>query len=75
MFSSCRAGSASANLQAGCFSLRLGSVHSVKGLVEEKADCKGPVHPGRHVLVHCRIVPQHGQEVDDDEAEAGEGDL
>ncbi|KAL8992640.1 MAG: hypothetical protein Q9188_007540, partial [Gyalolechia gomerana] len=52
--------------------VRLGAIDSVKGLVEEETNGKGPIYPRRHILVHCRVVPQHGQEVDYDEAEARE---
>lgn len=55
--------------------LRLCPVDGIKSLVEKKPDGERPVHPGRHVLIHCRVVPQHGQEIDYDEAEAGQRDL
>ena len=53
---------------------RLGAVYRVEGLVEEEAQSPGCVDPGWHVLVEGRVVPEEGEEVDDDEAEAGEGD-
>ncbi len=55
--------------------LRLGAVDRVEGLVQEKSDSKGPVDPRRHILVHGGVVPQHGQEVDNDKAEARQCDL
>ena len=51
------------------------TVHRVKGLVQEKPDGPGCVHPGGHILIEGRVVPQQGEEVDDDKAEAGQGDL
>lgn len=55
--------------------LRLGAIDGVEGLVQEKSDCKGPVDPWRHILVHRRVIPQHGQKVDNDEAKARQCDL
>lgn len=54
---------------------RLRAIHSVKCLVYEQADRPARVHPRRADLVERRSVPQHGDEVCDDETEAQESDL
>ena len=50
--------------------IRLGAIDRIERLVQEKANGKGPIDPCWHILVHCWVVPEHGQEVDDNEAEA-----
>ena len=54
---------------------RLSAVHCIECLIEEETNGKGVIHPGWHILVHGRIIPEHSQKVDYDEAEAGESDL
>lgn len=54
---------------------RLGAVDGVEGLVEEEANGPGGVDPARAVEVEGRVVVEEGQNIDDDEGEAGEGDL
>ena len=50
------------------------SIHGIKGLVEEQSNRPGEVHPRWAVGVQCRIIVEHGQKVDNDKAEAAEGD-
>jgi len=54
--------------------IRLGSVNCIKRLVQKEADRPAVVYPGRAVLIERGIIPEKGQEVGDDEHEAGEGD-
>lgn len=54
--------------------LRLGTVNSVKRLVEQQSDGPAVVHPAWTVLIQRGVVPQHGQEIDDDEHESRQGD-
>ncbi len=51
------------------------SIHGVKGLVEEETNRPRQIDPRRTVGVERRIVPKHRQNVDNDEAETGKGDL
>lgn len=53
---------------------RLRAIDGVKGLVEEEADGPGIVDPRRAVLVQGGVVPEEGEEVEDDEHEAAQGD-
>ena len=53
----------------------LTSIHSVECLVKEESNSPAGVHPSWTVLVQCRCVPEHGEEIDDNEAEAREGNL
>lgn len=55
--------------------VRLCTINCVKGLVQEKSNGPRGVHPGGHILIEGWVVPKQGQEVDNDEAEAGQGDL
>lgn len=50
------------------------SINGVKGLVQEQADGPRIVDPRRAIGIQARVIPQQGQEVGDDEGEAGEGD-
>lgn len=50
----------------------LASVHSVERLVQEESNRPAGVHPWGTVLVQGRCVPKQGEEVDYDEAKAGE---
>ena len=53
----------------------LRAVHRVKGLVQKQANGPGQVHPWRTIGIESRVVPQHGQNIDDHEAEACQGNL
>lgn len=53
----------------------LASVHSVKGLVQEQTNSPASIHPWRTVLVEGRCVPKHCEEVCNNEAEPGKGNL
>ncbi len=54
---------------------RLGPVHGIEGLVEEESNRPAEVDPGRAVGVQSRVIPEHGQNVHDYEAEAAQRDL
>ena len=51
------------------------SVHSIKSLVEEQANGPGQVDPGRAIGIKSRIVPQHGQDIDNHKTKSSEGNL
>lgn len=53
----------------------LRAITGIERLVQEEADCPAVVHPRRAVLVEPWCIPQHRQEVDDDEAESYRCDL
>lgn len=53
---------------------RLGSVDSIKGLVQKQTDGPAVVNPARAVLVEGWVVPEECPEVGDHKHEAGEGD-
>lgn len=55
-------------------SLRLGTVYSVKSLVEQQSNGPAIVHPAGAVLIQGGVVPQHGQEVEHDKRESRQGD-
>lgn len=48
--------------------LRLRTIHRIEGLVQEQADRPARIYPRWAVAVQRRIVPEHGEEVDDNEA-------
>lgn len=54
---------------------RLGPIHCVECLVQEKTDGPGGVNPGRAVCVKTWIVPEERQKIDDYKAETSEGNL
>ena len=51
------------------------AVYSIEGLVEKESNRPTQVHPRWTVCIESRVVPQHGQKVDYDEAEATQSDL
>lgn len=53
---------------------RLRSINGIESLVQEKTGSPRVVHPRRAVLVEGGVVPQHGDEIGDDEHEARESD-
>jgi len=53
----------------------LRSIYGIEGLIEEQTSRPRQVHPGRTVDVQRRIIPEHRNEIDDDEAEPSERDL
>ena len=65
------------NLQSqipGCSS-RLCTIYGIERLIEEKTNCPACIDPSWHILVERWVVPQQCQEIEDDEAEAGECNL
>lgn len=54
--------------------LRLRSINGVKSLVQKQADGPAVVDPRGAILVERGVVPQHGEEVCDNEGESGKGD-
>jgi hypothetical protein len=54
---------------------RLRAVYRIECLIQEQSNREGKVDPWRHILVQGWVEPQHGNEVQDDEAEAGQCDL
>lgn len=53
---------------------RLTTINGIKSLIQEQAGCPAIVDPGRTVLVQCRIIPQHCQDVCHDKHEARQRD-
>ena len=53
---------------------RLRPIHSIESLIQKQSYSPRSVHPSRHILVERRVVPKERQEIQDDEAEAGERD-
>lgn len=51
------------------------TIYCIEGLVKEQADREGQVYPRGHVCIEGRVIPEHGEEVQDDEAETSQGDL
>ena len=49
-------------------------IHSIKSLIQKEPNGPRSVHPSWHILIERRVVPEEGQEIHDDEAEAGERD-
>jgi hypothetical protein len=56
-------------------STRLCAVYRIECLVQEQSDREGKVDPWWHILVQSWVIPQHGYEVHNNEAEPGQGDL
>lgn len=55
--------------------LRLHPIHRIKGLIQPQAQGPGGIDPRGTILIQSRIIPEHGQEVGDDEHEARKSDL
>ena len=53
----------------------LRSIHGIEGLVKEEADSPRQIDPRRTVGVEARIVPKHGQDIDNHKTKAGKGNL
>lgn len=52
----------------------LATVDGIESLVQEQAEGPAVIDPAGAILVEGGVVPQQGEEVDDDEHEAREGD-
>lgn len=55
--------------------IRLHPIHGIKRLIQKQSHRPTDVDPRRTIPVQRGIVIQHGQEIDDHEGEAGEGNL
>ena len=53
---------------------RLSSINSVKCLIKKQSNSPRRIYPSWHVLVKRGIIPEKGQEIEDDEAETRESD-
>ena len=53
---------------------RLRPINRIKRLIQKQSNCPTRIHPRRHILIKRGIIPKQGQEVEDDEGEAGKGD-
>jgi hypothetical protein len=53
----------------------LTSIHGVECLVKKESNSPAGIHPAWTVLVQRWCVPEQGEEIDDNEAEAREGNL
>jgi len=64
-----------AHLQVPDSNVRLCPVHSIESLVQKESNCPSRIDPSRHILVEARVVPEKGEEIQDDESEARKRDL
>jgi hypothetical protein len=55
--------------------VRLHAVNGVERLVQKQPHSPADINPWRAILIQCRRIVKQGQEVRDDEGEAGQCDL